>query len=448
MFAKILGKLEQAALSKALRKGELRCPYCGAPHAGPPVNAGEWLTCPECAQQSTTREWIITGGVPRGWVNRPPQNTRIRRQTREDGAIRWLIPASGKSGGFLLFGIFWCTITGVVSTGFVAALLFGKPAEGPNSLPPWAVLPFVLLFFGIFWAIGLGMLYFAARNKWGKTEVRVTGDEVVLLRTLFRWKLEKRLPRHEVDAVRAEEFYRSNEKPVYGVTIQAGKRKLKFGTMLREEEKGWLAADLKQLLSGEPEHPAHSVNLQPPGMRMPSGQAFSLPIPHAVNHLWPIAVLLTLIGLGFVAIGIFVLEGGHGVSDEQAPAAVRVFDMIFQFFDQGFRVIWLLISSVMALGGIAMTARLLRNRHVERKLEGDAAVVAIRKLRNGRVLSEKVFPRGEVRDLSTASSGNSNGNPMNRIELHVGTQTHTLAHWVDAAAAEHFVAEAHRFLWQ
>ena len=449
MFAKILGKFEQAAFSKALRNGELRCPDCGATHQGPVSSVDDWLTCPECAGQSAAREWVMGGGVPRGWADRPPQNTLIRRQKREDGAIRWLIPASGKSGGFLFFAIFWCTITAVVSGGFAAALLFGKPAEGSNSMPAWVAAPFLLLFFGLFWAIGLGMLYIAARNKWGRMEVRITGDEVVLSRALFRWKTEKRLPRHEVDAVRAEEFYSSNETPVYGVTIQAGKRKLKFGTMLREDEKGWLAADLKRVLSGESAQAVRSVRAQPPGERVLSSQAFSLPIPNAGKHLWAVAVLLSLIGLGFVALGIFVIDGGRGaMSDDHAPGAVRVFDAFFHLFDQGFRGIWILMSSMMALGGIGLTAHLLRNRHVERKLEGDAAVVAIRKLRHGRVLKEQVFPRDDVRDLRTSRSGDSNGKPMNRIDLQVGGQTHTLAYWVDAGVAERFVAEVRACLWQ
>jgi hypothetical protein len=111
-------------------------------------------------------------------------------------------------------------------------------------------------------------------------------------------------------------------------------------------------------------------------------------------------------------------------------------------------VIWTLISTVMAIVGIWLWTSQLRNRKTERCLEGDASVVAIRRKRHGMVLSEEAFPRTGVTDLRTSSSGHSNGKPMNRIDLLADGKTKTLAWWVDADAAERFVAEARGFLWQ
>ena len=445
MFSKILQKVESSALNHAARNGGLRCPNCGASHAAPNVSPGDLLDCPECGGRSVARSWVSSGGAPRGWADRRPVDTEIQRKSRDDGALMWDIPATGKSGGFLFFAIFWCTITGVVSGGFLMALLFGEPAEGKDSVSPVVIAPMLLLFFGIFWAIGLGMFYVAARNKWARTRVVVTGDEVILGRRLFGRVTEKRVKRSEVDDVRTEEFYRSNETPVYGITIQAGKRRLKFGTVLREDEKGWLAADIRRELLGEPVREQAPV----PGKAhtgAPSSRPFSLLIPDAGKHLWPLAIVLTLMGIGFAVLGFFVIDPPGGV-DRDAPGSVRIFDAIFTFLTSGFRLVWLLISLAMTAGGVWMGVSLVRKRGVERRLEGDASVIAIRKVKLGRIISEETFPRGEISGIFTSPSGHSNGKPMNRIDLQLRNQTKTLVYWVDADVAERFVAEVQGHFW-
>lgn len=447
MISKLFGKIEQAAFRSALRKGRLRCPSCGAHPAATVTTPDDWLTCAECGGKSAACEWVMSGGVPRGWADRPPADTGIRRETRDDGAIRWLIPPSGKSGGFLFFAVFWCAITAVVSGGFLMAILFGKPAEGSNAVPPWIFVPLLLLFFGIFWAVGLGMFYVAARNKWSRTGLMVTSEEVVLVRTLFGRKTEKRLPRAAVEGVSAEEFYRSNETPVYGIMIKAGAKKLKFGSMLRDDEKGWLVADLRRVLLGETVRPVRHGTPVEDAHLAASTRAFSLPIPDAGKHLWTMALMLTLMGLGFMAVGLFVIKGAPAGSGSGAGAE-RAFDLLFWLLSNGFKVIWTLFSAVMTTIGVWLLVRAIRNRGTERCFEGDASVVAIRRKRHGMVLSEETFARSEVSDLRTSSSGHVNGQPMNRIDLLAGGKTKTLASWVDAVAAERFVAEARGFLWQ
>jgi hypothetical protein len=61
-------------------------------------------------------------------------------------------------------------------------------------------------------------------------------------------------------------------------------------------------------------------------------------------------------------------------------------------------------------------------------------------------MSEETFPRSDVSGVFTSSSGHSNGKPMNRIDLQLRNQSKTLAHWVDADAAERFVSEVEGFL--
>lgn len=453
MISKLVGKLENRALSKALKEGNLRCPHCGEPWTEGVTDTSRLLLCPACGAEDVAGEWIVRAdGAPRGWADRPPADNRIRREEKTDGSLVWYIPAGGTFGGFLLFGLFWTAITAVVSGGFTFAFLFGTPGEDADKVPPWVLFPILIVFFGIFWVIGLGMLFIAARNKWEQIRLRVTGDEVILSRKLFGWLRHKRIRRDAVREVSAEEFYRSNERPVYGVRIGSGKAKLKFGTMLRNDEKGWIAADLRRVLLGEQpvrRAPAATTATGETLPRQPSSRAFSVVLPTARKHLWPMAVLLTIIGLVFIGVGIFLIDGKGSTSPaNDDPAFVRVFDFVFDLLTQGFRTIWLLASTAMAGGGIWLWAHLFRSRRIERRLEGDSTTVALRKYRRGLVLSEQTWPRGDIKAVRSTSSGHSNGKPMKKISLLAGEKEITLAWWVDADAADAVVDQATAALWQ
>jgi hypothetical protein len=444
MFSKILNKLDDMQFRNAVRHGGLRCSACGADHPTTDVSQGEILTCVECGEESVARNWVQLKGPPRGWVDRPPASTSIKRMVCDDGDIVWDIPASGKSGGLFFFAIFWCSITGIVSGGFLFAFLFGNFSSSEDTGILKIIVPVMVLFFGLFWAIGLGLMYAAVRNKWARTRVMVTRDEVVLGTMLFSRVKEKRLPRHEVSEVKTEEFYSSNDKPVYGIQIQGGKQKLKFGSNLRDDEKAWLAADLKREILGE-SATKKAAPAQKPLVIGPvtaaSARSFSLLIPDATKHLWPIGILLVIMGCAFIAVGIFLIEP-MGESGADAPGFARIFDLIFSFLSSGFRVIWLTMSSVMAVAGMAICWRLHSRKDIQRRLEGNATIVTIREVQRGITLSEQTFPRAEVSAVVTSVSGHSNGKPMHRIDLQLKQKSHTLARWVDATAAEDFAASA------
>lgn len=449
MFSKILNKLDDMQFRNALRHGGLRCPSCGAVHPRSDVSQDEILSCLECEQEDLVRNWVHLSGPPRGWADRPPSDTTIKRMVCDDGDIVWNIPASGKSGGLLFFAIFWCTITGIVSGGFLFAFLFGDFSSSEDSgILKW-IAPVMVLFFGVFWAIGLGLMYAAVRNKWARMRVMVTRDEVVLGTMIFGRVKEKRLPRLEVSDVKTEEFYSNDDTPVYGINIQGGKQKLKFGTSLRDDEKAWLAADLKRELFGEPAKMKASL-LQKPLVVGPvpavSLRSFSLLIPDAKKHLWPIGIMLVIIGCAFIAVGIYFIEP-TGKSDVDVGRGFRIFESLFSFLSSGFRVLWLLLSSVMTVAGMAICWRLHSRKDIERRLEGDATTVSIREVQRGIILSEQKFPRVEVKSVVTSISGHSNGKSMHRIDLILKQQSQTLARWVDARVAEEFATSAIGFLF-
>ncbi|MCP5544650.1 MAG: hypothetical protein H7A49_12170 [Akkermansiaceae bacterium] len=450
MFKKVVGRMETRMVQRAFDSGNMHCPECGSEPGGTKPEPHEVLRCPECGHEDVAREWVFSqSGPPRGWADRPPADNRIRREDKPDGSIVWYLPAGGNFGGFLLFGLLWTAITAAVSSGFLFTLLLGDSGGGSKS-PPWFLYPILFLFFGVFWVIGIGMLFFAVRSKWEQARLRVTGDELILSRRLFGWMRHTRIRRDGVRQVVAEEFYSSNDNPVYGIRIGKGGEKLKFGTMLRAEEKGWLTADLRRVLLGE--QPARRAAVaderDEEEARIPSKRAFSVTLPTARKHLWPLAVILTIMGVAFVCIGIFVIDGGDfPAPDKNAPVFVRIFDFVFDLLSQGFRGIWILFSTVMAAGGLWLTTHLLRTRRIERKLEGDSTTVALRKYRRGLVLSEQTWPRGDVKALRSSGSGHSNGKPMKRITLLAGNKEVTLASWVEGDAADAVVNEAKAALW-
>lgn len=385
-------------------------------------------------------------GEPRGWADRPPPGNRIRREEKPDASLVWYLPAGGKFGGFLGFGLFWTALTAVVSGVILSAVVFGTPAEGADTVPRWILVPILLVFFGLFWAIGLGMLSLAARNKWERVRLRVAGDEVILSRKLFGWVRHKRIRREAVREVTAEEFYRSNERPVYGIRVGGGREKLKFGTMLSGDEKGWMAADLRRVLLGEPSV-RRGTAAEAKG-RQASSRAFSVVLPTARKHLWPLAVFLTFIGVAFTGVGIFLIPGEEfGSPGKDSPGFARVLDFLFDVLSRGFFAMWILASAAMTAGGLWLWVHLHRGRNVERKLEGDATVVAVRKYRHGLILSERSWPRGDIKAVRAAASGHSNGHPMKRITLLAGNKEIALARWVDADAADAVVEQAKSALW-
>lgn len=426
MFRKIVDKAELSHYRSVAKKGGLICPSCSAIARIIPESADQVLTCPACGTKATLHEWAPKEGQPRnGSPDLPPAGTKIVKESNTPGTTTWKIPASGKSGGLLFFAIFWCAITGIVSGGFLMAFLSGEKTSG--GLPSWLLIPF----FGIFWAVGLGMFYAAFRNKFARHQLTVDGSEVTLRRELFGRTKDITLPVPGITSVSQVQFYQQNYQPVHGIEIRGTGGKIRFGSILTDEEKAWLVADLRRTILS-PTLKMAAARQATPAVRQ---SYFSIVIPHSRRGLLPHAVIMTLMGIGFIAIGIFLLgPGSHTKFD--------VFERMFDGLDLGFRVIWLGMSSLITLGGLTLFGWLLRDKGVETRLEGNDSEIAIRTFKHGLVIKERSYPRASVTDFRTAASGSSNDRIKKRIEMIVGEKAETLAHWVDEEQADGFAAEA------
>jgi len=426
MFRKIADSAQLAHYRSVAKKSGLVCPSCSALARVIPEAADQVITCSSCGTKATIHEWTPKeGSIRTGDADSPPTGTKITKDASISGTTIWKIPASGKSGGLLFFAICWCAITGIVSGGFLMAFLLGEKMSG--DFPGWLLIPF----FGIFWAAGLGMFYAAFRNKFARLQLTVDSSAVTLRRELFGRTKDITLPVSGITSVSQVQFYQQNYQPVHGIEIRGTGGKIRFGSILTDEEKAWLVADLRRTILS----PALKMATARKAAPVVRQSYFSIVIPHSRRGLLHHAVIMTLMGISFIAIGNFLLcPGSHTKFD--------VFERMLNGLDLGFRVIWLGMSSLITLGGLTLFGWLLRAKGVETRLEGNDSEIAIRTFKHGLVIKERSYPRASVTDFRTAASGYSSDRIKKRIEMIVGEKAETLAHWVDEEQADGFAAEA------
>ncbi len=428
MFRKVIDQMESANFKARAAKGELACPSCGAKPSHVPAQSGEVIACGTCGIKASAGEWAakVPADVFPGRADQPLVDTKITRRTDVPGTTVWQIPASGKFGFFLFFGVIWCAITAIVSGGFLLAFLSGKAVEG--DFPEWVLIPF----FGIFWAVGLGVLYAAFRNKYASHRITADARSVTLVRELFGKFKKKSLPADSIESIAQAVFYQQNYEPVYGVEIRGKRGKLRFGSSLTAEEKAWLVADLRRVVLGD--DAAQAI----PAARQ---AYFSVTLPQSRKHLWPFAVMMTLMGVGFFFVGIYLIDGGEARPSGSSPGFLHGIDVLFWGLSNSFRTLWIFMSGIMATGGLALMIWMIRTRDRETRVEGTESEISIRSYQRGLILQDRSFPRDSVSDIRASVSGSSNGQPMKRIELIAGNRAEKIASWVDGEKADVMVAE-------
>jgi hypothetical protein len=438
MFKKVVETIEKANVRAKLKNGSLACPDCGAPAGELPKNWDEVMVCGSCGARTSLSEWASSSdtGYKVGIADRLPAVTKIRREATNDHQIIWHIPAVGKFGFFLFFAAFWLLITGVASGSFLFAFLTGKEIDGDG--PKWVIIPF----FGVFWAVGLGMLYAALRQKFLKHTITFSSDHITLRKEMFGKTSEKSLSRSSVSSISQSEFYQQNYKPIYGIEIRGADGKLRFGSALAEEEKAWLIADFNQVLAGPKKIESAQVNsstahgLAPIRVNAPKS-SFSVSIPKPGKSAVIGSLVFAIVGIGFVFIGIFLIKGeslpqGHNGSG-------GIFAWVDFLFANGFRTIWTLFSSLCAMLGLGMTYSTFRAMGRDQRIEADEKEVSIRTYRKGLILENRSFPRDQVYDIRGTNSGSSNGKTMKRVELIVGNKTEKIASWMDGDLADQLI---------
>jgi hypothetical protein len=179
------------------------------------------------AGYSKTADGVI---VPPG---KPPES---KIDLKNMSSTEWMIhiPASGKSGGLLVFGIIWTLFCGVFVTAMFSSGMQGQAVQGE-----------LILGIGFFVLVGIGMLYAAIRMKYAVHLLYLSPEFVRLQRQLWGGRKNRDAATQSITAVTKEVFYTQNYQPVFGIQIAAGNKKLRFGTGLTEAEKDWLVAEIR-----------------------------------------------------------------------------------------------------------------------------------------------------------------------------------------------------------
>ncbi len=410
------------------------CPHCGAGLCGKPKGRAQVLTCVACGTKASVAEWTQwpIEHTMDGRADQPPAGTRIRRENVAD-SIAWHIPAHGKFGSSLFFGLFWCFVTAVLSGAFLVGFLTNGKAR--EEMPIWLLIPF----FGVFWTIGLAMLYGSARRKWMTHRLTVGSDEVVMRQEMFGRSKERSLPISEIRSIEQKEFYQQNNRSMYGIEIKGTRGKLRFSSALDASEKAWLVADLREVIFGPPK-PVRAVVPEPRPVLNHLG-TFSVEIPHARKHLWPLAIVSVLMGAVFLVFSMTLLKEPWEMGNKEDPLMVRVFDGIFNVVGHSMQAVIFLLGLVFVIGGSVFIVHFIRSRGSVKKLEGNSLEIAIRTYRHNLVWKEKAYPRSQITDIRASESGSSGTTVMKRIELIVGDEVVNVASWIDGDAADALVAQ-------
>ncbi|MBI1313997.1 hypothetical protein GC176_22100 [bacterium] len=175
-----------------------------------------------------------------------PPGGKLQIVDQSDSRVVISIPAGGKKArGIGCFAVLWLAITIPISLVFL--LVDDADWEGGQAPPFWGMVAF----FGLFYAVGFGMLYAWIRMRFTEVLVAVEPGRLTIQRTLFSRKKLKR--RELADDARAElaVAYTSNDVPVYNVSVGTTDGDEKFGTALSRDEKQWIVDTINRFLGHE-----------------------------------------------------------------------------------------------------------------------------------------------------------------------------------------------------
>lgn len=223
------------------------CPRCGAMLDEDFLRtAGEQFDCPECDE--TVRLVAVAPDLARRDEDAPaPDAAAFQEETAPGGRIDcrvaggqlvvYIPPGSSKTVRALGCGaVLWLAIVGAITAAFVFG---GAVGEAGFFLVP---------FLSIFWLVGLALLYFWIRGRFGKTYVLVEPDRLVLKRELFGRESYKEHLLGEHSRASLQESYRQNDRPVYKVAVSTAGGSAGFGTFLSPDEKDWLVQRINRHL--------------------------------------------------------------------------------------------------------------------------------------------------------------------------------------------------------
>lgn len=149
-------------------------------------------------------------------------------------SMGFIIPALGLKGTtffFLFFAAFWNAISWFM---FIMALHDGEV--------------FAVLFMLIFIVIGAGVFGMFIFYWKGVVSFEMDTLNCHVVWSVFKFRRMKTIACLDITAVTEDVVYSKNYQPVYGVCLKHGKKSLKFGSSMTDEERKWAIGEIKQFL--------------------------------------------------------------------------------------------------------------------------------------------------------------------------------------------------------
>ena len=172
-----------------------------------------------------------------------PPGGKLQIVDQSDSRLVISIPAGGKKArGIGCFAVLWLAITIPISLVFLSV----DDANWEGGKAPPTI--FMLLFFGVFYAVGFGMLYAWVRMRFMQVLVAIEPGRLTIQRTLLGRKKLKRCDLNKDSCAQLVESYSSNDVPVYTVKINTADGDEKFATALSRDEKQWIADTVNRFL--------------------------------------------------------------------------------------------------------------------------------------------------------------------------------------------------------
>ena len=177
----------------------------------------------------------------------PPLSSRIQLIEASSSRLVLLIPRGGKRARSIgCFAVAWLAITGTVSGAFLFAAMGGAEWDG-DPPPVWALL----LFFSLFWAVGLGMGFAWLKMTFTRTYLALEPHQLATQRHFLGRKSTRILALNDNSSAELRSSYSENDQPVYHVAVDGADDSEKFGTALSYDEKEWIARTINQFLGHE-----------------------------------------------------------------------------------------------------------------------------------------------------------------------------------------------------
>lgn len=182
----------------------------------------------------------------------PPAGVGIQVVESSEKRLVIAIPPGGKRArGIGCFAFAWLAITLPVSSVFL--LVDDANWDGGEAPPLYVMIPF----FGIFWAVGIGMLIAWVRMRFTQIYLAVEPDQFAIQKMLFGRKKLLKIPLDNQSRAELVESYRENDRPVYAIQMEGIGKTEKFGTGLSYEEKSWLMTTINRYLGVDSRRSAH-----------------------------------------------------------------------------------------------------------------------------------------------------------------------------------------------